>query len=245
MSTEETPTKKSALFRVALCIPTRGEHRTEFTQSLVRMVAYTTATMVADRTLDLGFIFHGGTYVDKNRQDIALKALTDGATHLLWLDDDMVFPPDTLLRLLVRNQPIVGCNYPQRKMPAFPTAIKYDGYGEHPRAQHYPTHDPENPLSEVDAIGFGCLLIQAPVFDALADKVWFRQYYADKNERWVGEDVYFSRLARQAGYKVLVDEELSNELRHIGTFEFHLGHSETLKDEHMKVLEETYAKTGG
>src|SRR5574341_488017 len=64
--------------------------------------------------------FHRFDVVDKP-VEIARNVLTGAvlfevpdATHLLWIDDDMVFEPDALDRLLAHDLPIVGglCHNP-------------------------------------------------------------------------------------------------------------------------------------
>ena len=59
-----------------------------------------------------------------NRSRCVERAFKLQATHILWLDTDMRFPPDTLFRLLGRKKPIVGANYRARNPPVFPTAVK-------------------------------------------------------------------------------------------------------------------------
>jgi hypothetical protein len=45
--------------------------------------------------------------------DVAVNVI-DGASHILFLDSDMTFPPDTLQRLLDHKVPIVGADYVKR-----------------------------------------------------------------------------------------------------------------------------------
>lgn len=54
----------------------------------------------------------GGHYcLSMGRQQALDFALKHGFTHLLFLDDDMVFPPTILQRLISRKLPVVGANY--------------------------------------------------------------------------------------------------------------------------------------
>src|SRR5262245_52312506 len=101
--------------------------------------------------------------------DIALRE--PGCTHVLWLDADMRFPCDTLLRLLAHNVPMVGANCRARGAPHHPCAridgeIVGPGWG----------------LEEVHVIGFGIVLMTVDVLR------WTLERCGDPLflEEWVG-----------------------------------------------------------
>lgn len=222
--------KESAPLRVAVCVPMRGYNNWRFTAAVSEMIGYSVATLTSNRLMDLAYLWGPDTYVDQNRHQLSVTAVEGGATHLMWLDDDMVFPRDTMLRLLARNVPIVGANYAMRKMPAPPVALEHNGGDGVVRKRLYPYEDqPE--MVPVDTIGFGCVMVQARVFDDLGPAPWFRQYYSDEKQKWVGEDFHFCELARAAGYKVWVDTDLSNAVKHVGDFEYSLAHSIAMREE--------------
>lgn len=209
---QRTPT-----FRVAICVPTQGRNPWGFTHDLAQLMCCTGVAMVSDGLMDIALLFSLGTYIDRNREDLTDAALEGNPTHLLWLDDDTRFPQDLLIRLLKRNKPIVGVNYTTRKIPCVPVAIK--------RMDEKERLKPGSGLEEVEAIGFGAVLIRADVFRAIR-KPWFESYRDSETGGYIGEDVDFCNKCRAKGFEILVDHDLSKEIKHVGEFEYTLAHAE-------------------
>ena len=124
------------------------------------------------------------------------------ATHLFFLDDDVLPPPDAILRLLKRKEPIISGLYQERSQRHWPIII------DTPKGRdgklrfffRYPRGAPRNKLLHCDVVPAGCLMIERRVFRSLRSP-WF---HTDKKTK-LGEDVYFSLCARRAGFKVAVD----------------------------------------
>ncbi len=61
-----------------------------------------------------------GTISDSNlarsRAELATTALKIGATHILFIDSDMVFSPEYVMRILSHNLSVVAATYPKRKL---------------------------------------------------------------------------------------------------------------------------------
>jgi hypothetical protein len=105
--------------------------------------------------------------------------------HLLFLDDDQVFDPDLLERLLAHQLDVVGALVPGKHAPFLP----YLGAGG-------PTAPTEAPgLLEVEATGTGALLVRRRVFEALEPPYFWPP----------GEDVVFCRRVRELGFQIFVD----------------------------------------
>ena len=156
-----------------------------------------------------------GSLIVSSREDMAGTARLAGATHIMFLDSDMTFPEDALHRLFSRNEPFVAANYVQRSLPTRPNAIGVLGTPKH-------TKEDSTGIEEVHSTGFGCCLIRMEVFDAIPrpwfDTYWFTNENGGKN--LIGEDVYFCHKARHAGYKTYIDHDLSQQVSHIGIFEY-------------------------
>lgn len=137
------------------------------------------------------------------------EAMGEGATHVLFMDDDMLVPPDILQRLLEVDKPIVGgLTHRDNGDPLVWRAITegddsaalsiYAGYDveevswkDHPKTEAF----------ECAAIAAGCMLIQVDVFKELkkAEPLrWLFNY--DETSRSM--DVNFCRSARAAGFTV-------------------------------------------
>jgi hypothetical protein len=156
-----------------------------------------------------------GTLIFNQRERLAEEALKDGADAILWVDSDMRFPKDALEILLSRNLPIVGVNATTRRFPVKPTALDID-----PETNDLVKVDSKGKtgLEQVMGVGFGMVLIKKEVFEA-AQKPWFWFEQTDKGGI-IGEDIYFCAKAFDAGYKTVIDHDLSMHIRHIGTYEY-------------------------
>lgn len=204
---------------VAICFLSRGICHSGFAFDLANLVGYATATLV-QLGMDLHLTCYTTTYVQTGRSECMREVLKDPkVTHILWLDDDMRFPKIALQNLLERNQSIVGCNYASRLPPYRPIAITS-------QAEDTPcvTSEDATGLEPVEVLGFGCVLVRREVFDTLAYP-WFDTPYRAEGQYWTGDDVYFCEQARQAGYTLYVDHDLSKHVKHCGTFEFSLDHA--------------------
>ncbi len=145
------------------------------------------------------------------RHHCALEALKGGFTHLLFLDTDQRFPAATALRLLAHQRPIVGATYRKRMLPH---DLNHVELGESVSGHLDPG---EVGLREVQSLPGGCLLIETKVFTKMKPP-YFRFEYA--GGKLFGEDVLFCRDARDAGYKIWLDCDLSREVGHLGVQEF-------------------------
>lgn len=182
--------------RVAIAIPSGDMVHAEFAMRLANMCLNPGASC---------FIVNArSSLVMVGRNQCVQAAQLAGATHLLFLDSDIAFPTDVLGRLLAHDKDIVGGLYVQRVPPHRPVGMTLEGKVE---------NVPEG-LHRMASMPAGCLLIKMPVFLALPQP-WFNT--KNVGEKIMGEDVYFSENARQAGYDIWCDGTLSRELKHIGS----------------------------
>lgn len=144
------------------------------------------------------------------RNQCAEAAKLAGATHMLFLDSDMVFPIDTMTRLLKHNKEIVGAVYSQRAAPFHPLGVTYEGEHVHVTSG----------LKRMRIIPTGCLMIKMSVFDTLP-KPWFTTKI--EGEKIMGEDYYFCEQAQKAGFEIWCDGDLSRDVGHIGQRVYYIG----------------------
>jgi GT2 family glycosyltransferase len=121
-----------------------------------------------------------------------MRADLDLATHVFVLDDDILPPPDGLLRLLAHDVPIVSGLCVQRDPPHLPAAYRRGA------DLHVPLTRFCAGLQSVDAVGAACLLVKTEVFQRL-EPPWFE--FAPG----FSEDLFFCAQARRHGYEVLLD----------------------------------------
>jgi hypothetical protein len=217
-----------AVSRIMICVPSRGTMPTGFVHDFTMLVTHSTRALDQLPNAELLFTFCKGTYIDSQRNDLVAAALKTDVAATLWLDDDMRFPRDALLRLMKRRKPFVGVNYPTRTLECVPTSLTKIGTAEVVGERLMP--DDQDGLVEVEALGFGVTLIHIDVFKSVPYP-WFECYY-DKGRRGrVGEDVDFCEKARKAGFPPFVDRELSRRVGHIGEFEYTLEHAKAYAEE--------------
>ncbi len=216
------------ILHIAVCIPSRDYWDSRFGYRLARLMAFTGASLCADGLADLQLHMVNGSLVDSSRCTLVKEALEAGATHLFWLDTDMTFPHDTIVRLLRHNKPIVTVNAPTRRFPIQPTAFKRIDYQHGLHARLY-TEEDSTGLEEVEACGFSVALMQAKIFEKIPVPGFLTTY--DKGTgHWKGEDVYFCEQARAAGFPILVDHDLSKLIGHVGVMEYRLDHALAMRE---------------
>lgn len=191
--------------RIAICVPARDMVHTSFCFDLASMIA-THRTTVGDALLPMT---SEGTLVQAQRQELAEQAVKAGATHILWLDSDMRFPPDLLEQMLKHDKDIVSVNCSKRKEPVGPTANAVD------LTLIYPDPDKEG-LEQVVMIGMAVMLMKTDVLEKM-EKPWFDTPWWHEKGYHIGEDMYFCGRAQKAGASIWIDHDLSWEIKHLGT----------------------------
>jgi len=207
---------------VAVCTPARDMVHTNFTYCLVNMVAYHTINTTDAVSLKI----MQGTLIQNQRADLALDAMAEGCTHILFIDSDMTFPQDMVGRLLKHDLDIVATNCARRRMPTGPTAQNYKPDGTRELVYTMPE---STGIEEVGSIGMGVMLIKRNVFEKLSEP-WFETPWRPKERCLIGEDIFFCRKANDAGFKIHIDHDVSKEIGHIGTFEFKHDHTWVMRE---------------
>lgn len=147
---------------------------------------------------------HAG--IAKKRQAVVRRFLEDERFQwLCFLDSDQVPPRKTILRLLDHEVPIVSALIFARVPPHHPCCGYVSEGGHQPLAEV----DPSAGLTKVDYAGAGCLLVRREVFEAV-EPPWFKAITPSGG----GEDAFFCRKAREAGFPIYVDQGLN--VPHVG-----------------------------
>lgn len=155
-----------------------------------------------------------GTYLHRMREKLMRAAVDADATHLMFIDSDVIFPPDGLERLLRQKLPVVGATYhlknPKQKIAAHkPLGTEY-GPGREMKLANRPTK-----THEVRAIPTGFMLVD---LSAIRDipQPWFD--FTANDDSFMGEDVFFCEKLREHGHKVWLDPTIP--VGHIGDYVF-------------------------
>lgn len=189
--------------KIFLGIPTNRGIKGISAESIFKMIAF-------KPELFLGFnVATEGYTVAENRNCLVARAIKSKATHILFIDDDMIVPEDTAVRLLAHKQEIVGITYHPRQMNSEAMLKKINA------EKMMPVDYNEPPLVECEGVGGGVLFINLDVFKKI-ERPWFDWKIYDTGMVKMGEDFYFCEKAREAGYQVWADTTLK--VGHIGDF---------------------------
>ena len=173
----------------------RGSIEPEFVLSLIDTLFYLAKNGVSGNVLT-----QESALISISRNKIVEKCNAD---YLMFVDTDMVFPPDLLIRLMFHNVDIVNALAFRRVPPHYPCIFKWDE-----KEKCYETMVYYGGLLEVDATGMAACLIKTKVFKSLP-KPWY--YYRD---HLFSSDLTFCENVRKAGFKVYVDTDLK--IGHLG-----------------------------
>lgn len=148
--------------------------------------------------------------IDRARELTVEDALELDPEWLLFIDSDVVPPVDAFERLRRHGVDIVsGLYYMDNPDGVHPAMWRLDD-DDSPAIVGY---DREG-LVNVDAVGFGCLLVNRQVLDDV-ERPWFRWTEGFEDHPWdlrrrtgvpgVSEDFHFCQKATSAGYEIYVD----------------------------------------
>lgn len=166
-------------------------------ESLMRMVAHSKDLEIEVATASKGYT------IAENRSYLAGQALGNGSHYLLMVDDDMVFPPDTLQKMLATGKQIVGVLSYSRKLPLKPTLV--------------PMEEIKETLFECKEVGGGVLLIDTTIFNVMPQP-WFDFKTFPFGQISQGEDGFFCAKSREMGYTIWCDPTIK--IGHIGDFTY-------------------------
>jgi len=202
--------------KIFIAIPSTEQVVAEFAQCL----SMSTAHLVSEgHTINVALNI--GSYVAKNRRELVEFFLKTDYEYIWWLDYDHTFPINACSRLLEHKTDIVGCNYRKRRFPN-PTFIAHKSNSKNNITENskiVELNDKSPPVEFVDIIGMGCCLVKREVYEKIGEPYYIIDY--DKKKKLeIGEDIYFCQKAKDNGYKIVCDNELSKEISHVGIYHF-------------------------
>lgn len=176
---------------------------------MAKTLASVMGVLIQSKATVTGYSMRQGGDIVSARTFCVQDAREKGATHILFIDSDMQFPPDTLDRLLAHDKDIVTVEYNRRQLPLQSVTWPLDQRSE---TELYPA----------SRIGAGCLLIKLSVFDVIDEKnkdkkVPYFNFGRDSEGMVVmGEDTWFANVAMDAGFGVFIDPTIK--VGHVGEY---------------------------
>lgn len=201
---------------VLVGIPSGGDWKPNFGMCLVNMVLASQARFPDGRSISrLSLQNTKGSILPKNRLEIVKRALQGQYSHILFLDDDMTFPPDVLLRLIKHGKAVIACNCPTKMLPSTSTArSKGSGTIGVPVCSNTGSG-----IEKVWRVGTGVMLVETRVFKCIPQP-WFPIEWNQELCDYTGEDWAFCQRLEEHNIPIYVDHALSREIGHVGSHEF-------------------------
>lgn len=145
-----------------------------------------------------------GSLIYTSRNNLAQMAIQMDVDYVFWLDSDMVFEPDTLIRMmdtLQKNDYDILTGLYFRRVPPY-TPVLFDKLDIRRNICSWSEfHEiPDEPF-EVGGCGFGCVLMKTDVFYDVQTK--HGNMFAPIANN--GEDIAFCWRARDCGFKIYCD----------------------------------------
>ena len=165
--------------------------------------------------------------INRGRNSLAAKFLAGDSTHLMFIDADIQWCPEHVVKLMKADKEMVGGIYPAKTIPVKHVVNMIDNAET----------DLDSDLIEVGTMGTGFLLIKRSVFETMIDngatkynddiglgsefddyQYDFFNCTIDSSGRYLTEDWSFCRKWRELGGKIWAD--LSIDLGHVGYHRF-------------------------
>jgi len=149
-----------------------------------------------------------GKPIAEARNEIVEFALSQNANYIFWLDDDVIAPPDSFLKLFSHQKDIINGVYWSKSNPPMPLLFR-----GHLNGPYYDWHVGD--LIEIDAAGSGLTLVRTDVYREMSKQLkgpWYSTDYTsfpgvvtDAVPPNNTEDLYFYWKAKSIGYRVWAD----------------------------------------
>lgn len=188
--------------KILIAVPCMDMVSARFAQSL--------STLKKTEHCVVSFLINSLVYDSRNKlSEYAVKGEFD---FVLWLDSDMVFPPDTLERMLKtldehEEIDILNALYFRRGAPFSPVAFDVLELNDKGECNYKDMEVVPSELAEIAGCGFGCVLMRTDCLLDIAGKyggnVWFTPIGN------VGEDCSFCIRARNEGYRIFCDPTIN------------------------------------
>ncbi len=235
--------KETGVIRVLVAIPNEGHTHVEAYAN--RLVNFMHLGKVEERGRLLKsnprFEFYhltlGRILTPLAREEAAKQVVAAGMDYLFMIDDDMICPDDLFEKLYRHDKDIVAPLAFTRNFPHKPVIYQtVEGFDPVMQKDYFLNTQvrtyPKNSLVECDAVGFGAVLIKAPVVSTVPAPRFM-------STCGTGEDIFFCYQAKKKGFRVFMDTSVK-----LG----HLSHPVNVTEEYVERVRQEYpdtAKTNG
>lgn len=193
---------------IGIGIPTPDVVNSNFALgNLTALMSYT-----REHLKDLGTMtvcYQAGVRTDRNRNIILDKFIAAGnIDYVLWLDADMIYPPDMICKYLEGDFDVMGCLYFKRAEPYSPVAYVKGTNPLKPFKPLDPLTIEKDCVYEVDGLGYGGTMVNMNVYKTLGDEKWTKYgsnfHLPYESIDHLTHDLVFCRTAQQYGFKIML-----------------------------------------
>lgn len=224
--------KKQKRETVLIAVPVHSTMEVETVKCLFNL-------LITTQDVSIQINFRTGTLIDRARCALSDAALENpDITHLLFIDGDMVFPPDSLKKLLSHKKDIVTAFATSRNFRKVIPVIgrfKYDDEGNLSGIRTILQY-PKDSLFPIESCGMAMTLITTKALRQLKEREPGRGLFQQiplKSGGTLPEDSSFCWRAKQAGIPIFCDSSLS--IGHKGPYIFtEMDYEAQFKDELIK-----------
>lgn len=181
--------------------------------------------------------------ITRARNTLVAVFLQSGCTDLLFVDADVRFDPESVVRMLESDKPVVGVACPVKQLPLrYAVGFRFEGDPEDKRLIV------DDGAVEVEHVGASCLLVRRSVLEQMMAAYpelrydngleffrfcgpyfysFFDTLHEQETGRYLSEDYAFCLRWRRIGGRVWLDP--AAEVTHVGSF-MYAGHFHDLLD---------------
>lgn len=240
--------------KLLLALPIYGSLESRFAFSLIEAIGRFTKSNPGFDVQMTPLI--GDSLVCRARNSLTRLFMESDCTHMLFIDSDLTFSPEQIIRLMSHDVEVVGGLYCKKQdgpdaelvINVCANPIQIDG-------------GTKDGLMTVRYVGTGFLLVEKSVIQRMIDKwpeiaykedpdhkktawdIWHSGVYDyaangypnDWPRRYLSEDWWFCQRCQDLGIKVWVDRRVS--LKHTGSIAFPLKHQEEKLMVHRPISE--------
>jgi hypothetical protein len=176
--------------KICITVPANKPIKSRTVQSLLDVVANSYGEFLI-------IIADAGYTPSEKRNYAIVQSLNANCDYTFFVDDDMVFPKDTLTKLIQDDKDVVGALYYKRGLPLEKVIEGEVSEG----------------VFKCQSIGAGLFLAKNSIFMKMR-KPWFDTKVDGIGQTVVGDSFRFCDLVRDAGFEVWCDSTLN--IGHIG-----------------------------
>lgn len=219
------------LMKILIAVPLPESVSNSFYSNLIEIISYTKKNLKGLK--DLSYSTKSGVRTDKNRNVLIDEALQGGYDYVLWLDADMVYPVDIIVKYFEHKFKIIGCVYFKRKHPYHPVLYVNGTNPVKPYKMVDPTKLEPNKIYEVDGLGFGGVMVDTEVYRTMGGDKYMNyglNYHLPyETTDQLTHDLVWCKKAKEYGYKIFV---------HTGVYAGHITERIITVDDFIKARQE-------